>query len=46
MIPVEYEEPAELVCEEYPILLSTGRMLYHYNIMTRHSKKTKRYKAL
>lgn len=39
MIPVEYEEPAELVCEEYPILLSTGRMLYHYNIMTRHSKK-------
>lgn len=39
MIPVEYEEPAELVCEDYPILLSTGRMLYHYNIMTRHSKK-------
>lgn len=39
MIPVEYEEPAELVCEEYPVLLSTGRMLYHYNIMTRHSKK-------
>ncbi len=39
MIPVEYEAPAELVCEEYPILLSTGRMLYHYNIMTRHSKK-------
>lgn len=39
MIPVEYEEPAELVCSEYPILLSTGRMLYHYNIMTRHSKK-------
>ena len=39
MIPIEYEEPAELVCDEYPILLSTGRMLYHYNIMTRHSKK-------
>ena len=37
MIPVEYEAPAELTCEEYPILLSTGRMLYHYNIMTRHS---------
>lgn len=37
MIPVEYEAPAELVCEEYPMLLSTGRMLYHYNIMTRHS---------
>lgn len=37
MVPVEYEEPAELVCEDYPILLSTGRMLYHYNIMTRKS---------
>ena len=37
MLPVEYEPPAELTCEEYPILLSTGRMLYHYNIMTRHS---------
>lgn len=37
MIPVEYEAPAELVCEEYPMLLSTGRMLYHYNIMTRNS---------
>ena len=23
--------------DEYPILLTTGRMLYHYNIMTRHS---------
>ena len=39
MIPIEYEQPAELVCDEYPILLSTGRMLYHYNIMTRHSEK-------
>ena len=39
MVPVEYEAPAELVCDDYPILLSTGRMLYHYNIMTRHSKK-------
>ncbi|TCS87048.1 formate dehydrogenase major subunit [Keratinibaculum paraultunense] len=38
MIPVEYEEPAELVCDEYPILLSTGRMLYHYNVMTRYLK--------
>lgn len=38
MLPIEYEPPAELTCEDYPILLSTGRMLYHYNIMTRHSK--------
>lgn len=39
MVPVEYEAPAELVCDEYPIILTTGRMLYHYNIMTRHSSK-------
>ncbi len=38
MIPVDYELPAELVCEEYPILLTTGRMLYHYNVMTVNSK--------
>jgi formate dehydrogenase major subunit len=34
---IEYEAPAELCSDEYPILLTTGRMLYHYNIMTRHS---------
>lgn len=34
---IEYEPPAELTDEEYPILLTTGRMLYHYNVMTRHS---------
>lgn len=38
MVPVEYEEPNEMVCDEYPILLNTGRMLYHYNIMTRNSE--------
>lgn len=37
MVPVEYEPPAELTNEEYPILLNTGRMLYHYNISTRIS---------
>ena len=36
--PVDYREPAELPDEEYPILLSTGRMLYHYNITTRYSQ--------
>src|SRR5690606_22122825 len=35
---VEYEAPAELTNEEYPILLTTGRMLYHYNVSTRYSK--------
>ncbi|ADG83078.1 molybdopterin oxidoreductase [Thermincola potens JR] len=39
---IEYEPPAELTNEEYPILLTTGRMLYHYNIMTRHSKNLDR----
>lgn len=36
--PARYQDPAELPCEEYPILLGTGRMLYHYNVMTRNSK--------
>jgi formate dehydrogenase alpha subunit len=34
---IPYQAPAELCDDEYPILLTTGRMLYHYNIMTRHS---------
>lgn len=34
---LDHQEPAELPDAEYPILLSTGRMLYHYGIMTRHS---------
>lgn len=34
---IEYEAPAELTTKEFPKLLTTGRMLYHYNIMTRHS---------
>ena len=38
MIGVEYEPPAELTNDEYPILLTTGRMLYHYNISSRNSK--------
>ena len=31
-------QPAELTDDEYPMLLTTGRMLYHYNIMTRLSQ--------
>lgn len=38
MKPAEYKPPAELTDQEYPMLLSTGRMLYHYNIMTRQSE--------
>jgi formate dehydrogenase alpha subunit len=37
LIGIEYEAPAELTNEEYPILLTTGRMLYQYNISTRWS---------
>jgi formate dehydrogenase alpha subunit len=33
---VEYKEPDELVDGEYPLVLTTGRVLYHYHtIMTR-----------
>jgi formate dehydrogenase alpha subunit len=35
-IPLEYRPPAELPDKDYPILLSTGRCLYHYHTsMTR-----------
>ncbi len=37
LVGVEYEPPAELTSHEYPLLLTTGRMLYHYNVMTRQS---------
>ena len=35
---IPFQEPAELTDDEYPMLLTTGRMLYHYNIMTRLSQ--------
>jgi predicted molibdopterin-dependent oxidoreductase YjgC len=35
---IPFQEPAELTDEEYPTLLTTGRMLYHYNIGTRLSQ--------
>ena len=38
MLPIEYLPPAELVDEEYPVLMNTGRMLYHYNVSTRISE--------
>ena len=28
---VEYRPPVEPTCNEYPLVLSTGRVLYHYN---------------
>jgi formate dehydrogenase alpha subunit len=35
---IPFEEPAELTDEDYPTLLTTGRMLFHYNISTRISE--------
>ena len=35
---IEFAPPAEMPDEEYPILLTTGRMLYHYGTMTRNSR--------
>ncbi|MEW5767683.1 MAG: formate dehydrogenase subunit alpha [bacterium] len=37
---IEFKEPAELPDEEYPFILTTGRMLYHYHTgsMSRRSK--------
>ncbi len=32
--PVEYEESPELGSEEYPLILTTGRILYHYHTRT------------
>ena len=32
--PVEYRPPAETADPEYPLVLSTGRTLYHYNAAT------------
>lgn len=29
--PAQYRESQELPCDDYPLLLVTGRMLYHYN---------------
>ena len=32
--PVTYREPAELPDADFPFMLSTGRILYHYNVTT------------
>jgi len=31
---IHYRESDELPCEEFPLLMSTGRILYHYNVGT------------
>jgi len=41
MTPIDYEPPAELPDEEYPLQLITGRDIFHYNTgsMTRNCSK-------
>jgi formate dehydrogenase alpha subunit len=34
---IEHTPPAELPDDDYPLLLSTGRILYHYNVTTPYS---------
>jgi len=34
---IDHVPPAEMPCEEYPFLLSTGRILFHYNVTTPYS---------
>jgi formate dehydrogenase major subunit len=40
MFPIEYGDPAELPDAEYPMILTTGRVIFHYHTgtMTRRSK--------
>lgn len=40
LTPISYRSPAELPDEEYPLILSTGRVLYHWHggTLTRRSK--------
>ena len=44
LMGIEYEAPAELTNEEYPILLTTGRMLYQYNISTGSRRSSSRWR--
>ncbi|MDN5362207.1 MAG: formate dehydrogenase major subunit, partial [Moorella sp. (in: firmicutes)] len=41
---IDYQPPAEMTDAEYPILLTTGRMLYHYGITTRYSASLESYR--
>ncbi len=38
---IEHIPPAEMPDQEYPFLLSTGRILYHYNVTTPYSAAIK-----
>ena len=32
--PIEFREPAEIPCDEYPLVLTTGRLLFHFHTRT------------
>jgi formate dehydrogenase major subunit len=34
LYPIPFAAPAELPCDEYPLFLTTGRQLFHYNVGT------------
>jgi len=38
IMPVKYSPPAEETDDEYPVILTTGRILYHYHTMTMTDK--------
>ena len=40
---IEHTPPAEMPDPEYPFLLNTGRILAHYNVMSRNSKALDSY---
>lgn len=43
---INHQPPAETPDDEYPLLLSTGRILYHYNITTAgYSKHLTKYRS-
>src|SRR3990167_9979216 len=44
LIPVKHRPPAEVADSEYPFILTTGRMLFHYNTgtMTRRTNNLNR----
>ena len=47
LYPIPYAPPAELPDDEYPLFLTTGRQLFHYNVgtQTRRSGVTKLIEA-
>lgn len=48
LTPTPWQEPGELPDDEYPIMLTTGRQLFHYNVgtMTRRTDVSKLHKAM